>query len=104
MAKSRYADLGIIDGKSFRSYRLPRHSMGLKPLDLLEGVRTFDYVFSRGDRLDHLAARYFGEDDYWWVIALVNGINYPFSSGGLTPGRVLRIPQNVKDVLDKLLR
>ncbi len=104
MGKSRYSDTRVIDGKSYATFSLPRIAAGLKQLDLLEGVKTTDYVYKRGDRLDHLAARFFGDDSYWWIIALVNGINYPFASGGLTPGRTLRIPSNVRDVLDKVVR
>ena len=79
-------------------------AMGLKQVELLAGVQTIEYVYKVGDRLDHLAAKYLGDDEYWWVISLVNGINYPFASGGLVPGRALRIPVDVKDVLDKLMR
>jgi len=103
MSKSRYSDTPISSG-SFQTYSLPKRSAGYTQLNLLEGVRTTDYMFKQGDRLDHLAARYFGDDEYWWVIALVNGINYPFASGGLVPGRTLKIPYDVNDILGKLLR
>jgi hypothetical protein len=104
MAKSRYSDTPILDGKAFKSFLLPKRAAGLANVNLLDGVKTTEYVYKVGDRLDHLAARFFGEDQYWWVIALVNDINYPFASGGLVPGRVLRIPSSVQDVLNKLLR
>jgi hypothetical protein len=103
MPKSRYADTPIVSG-SYQSFTLPRRAAGYAQLDLLEGVKTTDYLFKQGDRLDHLAARYLGEDQYWWVIALVNGINYPFASGGLVPGRILKVPIDVNDVLAKILR
>lgn len=76
----------------------------MQSLNLLEGVRTVEYTVKVGDRIDHLAAKFFNDDQYWWVIALANGINYPFSSGGFKPGRLLKIPLDVKDVLDKILR
>jgi len=103
MSKSRYTDTGILDGNAYRTFRLPKLSAGLKNIDYLENVKTIEYVYKAGDRLDHLAARFLGNDEYWWVIALVNGINYPFSSGGLTPGRALRIPNDAKDILNKIL-
>lgn len=103
MAKSRHSDTQLIDGKHYRSFILPKAAAGLKNVDLLQGVKTVEYVYKAADRIDHLAAKYLGDDQYWWVIALVNGINYPFASGGLVPGRVLRIPIFVKDVLDKLM-
>lgn len=104
MARSRYSGTPTIDGKFYASFALRPNPGGLKTVDLLAGVRTFEHLYARGERLDHLAARYFGDDGYWWVIALVNNINYPFASGGLVPGTVLAIPEQVQDVLDKILR
>ena len=103
MAKSRYNDTPLVNGRHYRNFILPKAAGGMKNVDFLEGVKTVDYVYKAGDRLDHLAAKFFGEDDYWWVIAIANDISYPFASGGLVPGRRLRIPVNVQDVLDKLL-
>lgn len=104
MSKSRYSDTRVIDGKSYATFALPRIAGGLKELDLLEGVRTTEYLYKNGDRLDHLAAKFFGDDSYWWIIALVNNIKWPFASGGLSPGVRLKIPMNVNDVLDKIVR
>ena len=102
MARSRYSETEIIDGFRYGTFMLPTKATGLRELDLLDGVQTVDHTFRRSERLDHVAARYFGDDEYWWVIALVNNISYPFASGGLVPGKVLRIPLNVQDVLQKL--
>lgn len=104
MSKSRYSDTPVIDGRYFGTYSIPRISAGLKTLDLLEGVNTVEYQYTKDDRLDHLAAKYFGDDNLWWVIALVNGISLPYAAGGLVPGRILKIPQNARDVLDKIMR
>lgn len=104
MAKGRYSNTPIIGNHHYSTFALPTRAKGLQALHLLAGVRTVEYTVKVGDRIDHLAAKHFGDDQYWWVIALVNGINYPFSSGGFKPGRLLKIPLNVKDVLDKILR
>lgn len=103
MAKSRYSDTQIIDKKYYETQTFPRHPSKIVPLDVLSGIQTFDHVVSQGERLDHISSRYFGVDEYWWVIAYVNGIDYPFSSGGVTPGRVIRIPSDVDDVMRRLL-
>lgn len=103
MAKSRYSNTPVIGQHHFATYRIPSSPGGLRQLDLLEGVRTFMYTIKVGDRIDHLSARFLKDEQYWWVIALANGIDYPFSSGGFTPGRQLKIPMDVRDVLDKLL-
>lgn len=104
MPKSRYQNTQIIDGKYYATWRLPVQALGYKDLDLLQGVRTFDYVYQAGDRLDHLSARYYSDEGYWWVISISNGIIYPFSSGGLVPNRTLKIAYDVNDILDKILK
>lgn len=104
MAKNRYSDTAVIDDHHYSSFSLPVYARGYRERNLLDGVKTFEYVYKRGDRMDHLAARFFNEEQYWWVIALVNGIIYPFASGGLIPGRTLKIPFEVKDVLDRLFQ
>ena len=104
MSKSRYTDTPIVDGKRYGTFRRPGGRLGLKQGDLLLGVKTVDYTYKNGDRLDHLAAKFYNEDQYWWLIALVNDIAWPFASGGLTPGRVIKIPLNAKDVFDRLFK
>jgi hypothetical protein len=104
MARSRYSNTEIIDGKYYGTFRLPVQAAGFKEIDLLQGIKTLDYEYKLGDRIDHLAARFFNDEGYWWVICIVNNIAYPFSSGGLVPGRILKIPHNVQDVLDRILR
>jgi hypothetical protein len=103
MAKSRYSGTPIIDNHHFAPWRLPIRSMGLKGNDLLSGVQTVDYVVRVGDRIDQLASRFLHDESYWWVIALVNDISYPFASGGFSAGVTLHIPVNVNDVLGKIL-
>lgn len=103
MAKSRYANTRVI-GNGYATFAALVRSKGYGNVDLLQGVKTFEYIYKKGDRLDHLAARFFNEDAYWWVIALVNDISYPFASGGLVPGKVLKIPSDPKDVFDRLFR
>lgn len=99
MARSRYADNSIVDGRHYSTWRNPMAERW--DGDLLEGVPTFDYTLAAGERLDVLAARFLGDDRYYWVIALVNNIKWPI---GIAPGTVLRIPRRVGDILDRLQR
>ena len=101
MAKSRYSDTPVVDGHHYATFRLPVLSRGYRNLDLLEGVKTVDHAWTAGDRMDKLAARYLGEDDYWWVICLANNIPYPF---GIAPGMVLRVPTDTKAIFERLFR
>lgn len=107
MPKSRYADSPVLTGSGgsmYGSRGLPVQALGYRELDLLEGVETVEHVVRQGERLDHIAFRFLGDESYWWVVALVNGIDYPFSSGGLTAGSTLRIPREIRDVLDRIMR
>lgn len=100
MAKSMYAETPVIDN-FFATTSLPVFAKGLRELDLFAGVRTIEHILQRGERLDHLAARYLGDDDYWWVIALGNKIDYPL---GISAGTSLKIPMDVNDVLGKIFK
>ena len=104
MAKGRYDDTDVVDGHHYGTFSLPVRSLGYKELNLLEGVSTFEYVFQAGDRIDALAAKFFNADQYWWLLCLVNNIQYPFASGGLVPGVKLKVPYDVRDVLDKIFK
>ncbi len=49
------------------------------------------YILSQqGDRLDHLAMEYFGDESYWWVIARVNNLGKGTLS--IPPGTTIKIP------------
>ena len=98
MARSRYSNTKIVDGR-YVTWRNRALESSIEP-NMLDGVIAFEHVVSVGERLDHLAARYFGEDQYYWIIALVNGIANPLA---LTPGRKLLIPTDVKQIIDKLM-
>ena len=76
------------------------------PLDsfdagLLTGMATVEHVVVAGERLDSLAARYLGDETLYWVLALCNGIQDPFS---VSPGDTLQVPLDVSRVLSRLGR
>lgn len=102
MGRSRYSNTATMSG-SYVTFTLPSQGAGFAELNMLDGVQTTPYTYQVGDRLDHLAARFYNDDSYWWIIALANNINYPFASGGLIPGRVLQIPVDPKSILNQLL-
>jgi len=97
MARSRYDRFETINDNQFETFTLEQTN-AIKEPDTFAGINTFEYTVKRGDRLDHLAARYLSEDRYWWIIALINNIVLPF----LTPGQRLRIPFNARSVLDRV--
>lgn len=58
-----------------------------------------EITISNVNRLDNIAAEYYGSPQYWWVLALVNDIFDP--QVGLRIGDYIRIPALLK-VLDAL--
>lgn len=100
MARSRYAGTAVIDGHHYETWTDPTTIDPFGP-DILDGVDTVEHIMTAGDRLDLLAHKYFGDEEYWWVIALANRIHDPFS---LTVGARLRIPTDARAILNKMQR
>ncbi len=100
MGRSRYAGMRVIDGNHYATWEDPTSSNTMGP-DILDGVETLDHVLVAGERLDIIAHRYYGDEDYWWVIALSNRIMDPFM---LVVGTKLRIPSDVRSILNKIQR
>jgi nucleoid-associated protein YgaU len=105
MAKSRYSQTSLLrDGSiaepvHYATWDLPQSYHGFKEVDLLSGVNTKDYVWQFGDRLDKVSSKFYSDDQYWWLIALVNNILYPLS---IQPGTTLKIPSDVMPILERL--
>lgn len=99
MGRSRYAGTQIVDGH-YVTWEDPAMKDPMGP-DILDGVDTFDHIVKGGERLDIIAHRYYGDEEYWWVIALANRISDPFS---VRTGTRLRVPTEAKSILDKIPR
>jgi hypothetical protein len=99
MARSRYATTPI-DGDHYETWTDPTRS-GPFPKEILAGVDCVDHVLSRGERLDSIANTYYGEPELWWVIAMSNRIVDPFS---ISPGMTLRVPIDVRSILERISR
>lgn len=100
MARSRYAGNDMIDGSSFGTWRNPVAEDTLGP-GLIEGLQVVEHYVSDGDRVDLLAARYYGDSEYYWVICVANEILFPLS---IQPGDRLLIPTDLRAALAKLQR
>ena len=59
------------------------------------------YTLRAGERLDHVAARAFGDEKLWWIIAAASGIGWALQ---VTPGTQLRIPTNINVIVSLLQR
>jgi hypothetical protein len=59
-------------------------------------------IATQSDRLDLLAAKYYGDPTYWWVISVANNLND--ASLAIESGKQLRIPGNISTVLTEFER
>ena len=105
MAISRYFNINVIppatdSGPSYyATWDYPKYLQGSRTIDLIGNDPFTVYTWEEGDRIDYVSHRFFNDSQYWWVIALVNGISFPLS---IQPGTPLRIPNDVNTVLQKL--
>jgi hypothetical protein len=58
-------------------------------------VAHTESVLLEGQRLDHLAAKQYGDARYWWVIAAASGIGWALQA---PPGTRLLIPISLEQV------
>jgi len=85
----RYRNNQIIDGKHYGTFDFPTQAQ-------LDNIATYQVRVNKFDRLDNLAAKYLGSGDYWWVIAMMNNLEWAF---GFEEGQILLIPVDVQEVL-----
>lgn len=62
-------------------------------------VNVDRHVWAYGDRFYKLAHQYYGDVDFWWVIAWWNGMP---TEGTVKTGDLLDIPLSLKDALEVL--
>ena len=60
------------------------------------------YIISRvGDRLDQMAFDFYQDPNLWWVISKANPEKIKRDSFFMTPGKQIRIPQDLTPILEK---
>lgn len=86
---SRYRDLPDVVAPDARGRRVRSRSLRLLP----QAGAALLHTVEEGDRLDHLADRYFGQPRSWWHIADANPeFLSPQALLGSEPGTVVEIP------------
>ena len=58
-------------------------------------ISTDTFVLSESQRLDVVAANYYGSAEYWWIIAAASGIGWQCQ---VPPGTVLKVPTSLEQV------
>ena len=113
MAISRYKRTNIIDNsdldykKEFASTFKERTSIQHLETSMLEyppseDIKSFGYInhfWTMGDKYYKLAQQYYGEPEYWWVIAWFN--KKP-TEHHVALGDLIKVPTPLNDVLDSM--
>lgn len=78
---SRFGSLGILQNTT-SNYRIPSE-------DEINNMEYVNITWGLGKRLYKLSYQYYGDSQYWWVIALFNGIGI---ESEIEFGQVIKIP------------
>jgi len=89
MAISRYRNTNILENSYYATFDFPDK----KDLD---NITTIKVRVGKFERLDNLAFKYLGSGEYWWVIAILNDLDWAYD---LDDAQILKIPLDIQDVL-----
>ena len=84
---------------SGRFYGTSSISANLRAATVTRSIMTKPQVLQEGERLDHIAAKEFGDSSLWWVIAGCSGIGWSLQ---VPPGTLLLIPTDLNQVVPLL--
>ncbi len=91
MASVYYKNVAIKDSKF---YKIPNYIY----VDFSD-IPGRELVIQEGDRLDIIAEQVYGNPEYWRAIAIYNNVGYFFD---IKPGVIIKLPEKIQDVLDRL--
>jgi hypothetical protein len=86
MATSRYRNSIIVDETRYETFESPD----------LSGIKTFNVYVNPNERLDHLAFKYLGAGEYWWIIAAINNLSWALQ---FESGQIIKIPVDLNEAL-----
>jgi hypothetical protein len=89
--KHFFKDRGLV---KINQYNTAEFSYPTK--DQIGNLLIEEHIWSMGDKYFKLAATYYDEPEYWWVIALFNQKPAEFL---LSPGDVVYIPQPIGHII-----
>lgn len=93
MSLSRYRNINILqDDNGKRHYA----TMKFPTKKQLDTIPSFKIRLSQFDRLDQLAAKHLGDGTLWWILAMMNDIDWAYK---FNAGDIIKVPINVDDVL-----
>jgi len=89
---NRYKTIDILESETGKRFR----SNPVYP-KVPESADDYYVIASVGDRYDMLAAQFYGDSRFWWVIASAN--NSQRASMIPTPGTQIRIPSDLNQAI-----
>jgi len=77
----------------------PRYFGSTKYPAIVASIEDYYIITMQGDRLDNLAAQFYGDPTLYWILQIANS---DCKKDSLYPpvGMQLRIPQNITKILD----
>lgn len=83
-----------------------RKVLRIKRTQTFEGLQGFEFdiltkhVWTKTDKLFHLSRKFYGTNDYWWIIGLLNGKptdgHYSIGDEVLIPRKPLRVLEAIE--------
>ena len=80
-----------------------RHYPKLNYPEIPLSIGDIYVITTVGDRLDLLANQFYGNVDYWWIIASANPGVVKRDSFILKPGLEVRVPQNIQKIIENFI-
>ena len=93
MAMSRYGRTGRMDGG--RMLATPENLRRIHRSVRNNTVITRPIILKEGERLDHIAAKVYGNGQLWWVIAAASGIGWGLQ---VPPGTRILVPTDLNAI------
>jgi len=96
MATSRYSFINKLSISNKIIYATTNHSFRINKA-INSGFLSFNtYILKEGERIDQIAFKFYGDSQYWWIIAAASGIGWGLQ---IPPGTILRVPESLNAAL-----
>lgn len=96
MATSRYSFINKLSISNKIIYATTNHSFRINKA-INSGILSFNtYILKEGERIDQVAFKFYGDSQYWWIIAAASGIGWGLQ---IPPGTILRVPESLNTAL-----
>lgn len=77
----------------------PRYFASTKYPAVVASIEDYYIITMQGDRLDNLAAQFYGDPTLYWILQIANAGNIDRDSLYPPIGIQLRIPQNINQII-----